>query len=187
MPIENKPARYGGVAQILHWVIAAAIVAQFALAWSAEDLPLGPHKIGLYARHKSIGMTIFALAVFRLLWRALHPAPPLPVDMSKAQRGLAHFSHFALYFFLFAMPLTGWMMSSAKNYSVSWFGFFTWPNLIGPSDAAFDVLKNAHDFMSWGLLSVAVLHLLAAFKHHFFDKDDVLRRMLPFTKTEKRS
>ena len=85
------------------------------------------------------------------------------------------------------MPLTGWMMSSAKNYSVSWFGLFTWPNLISQSDDAFAFLRATHFYLSDALFAIAVLHVLAALKHHFWNKDDVLRRMLPFNKLEKRS
>ena len=85
------------------------------------------------------------------------------------------------------MPLTGWLMSSAKNYSVSWFGLFTWPNLIGQDEANFKILRETHDVLSWVLLGLAILHVLAALKHHFWDKDTVLRRMLPFTNTETRS
>jgi len=85
------------------------------------------------------------------------------------------------------MPLTGWMMSSAKNYSVSWFDQFTWPNLIGPNEQAFNLLRSTHHTLSWLLFAVALLHILAALKHHFWNKDDVLKRMLPFTKSEKQS
>jgi cytochrome b561 len=79
------------------------------------------------------------------------------------------------------------LMSSAKNYSVSWFSRFTWPDLIGKNEQAFELLKTTHETLSWLLLSLAILHILAALKHHFWNKDDVLRRMLPFTKSEKRS
>src|ERR1700744_670451 len=96
----------------------------------AEDLPLGSHKLGLLARHKSFGMTILMLAVLRLIWRLFNKPPPLPADMSKIERLLAHVTHIGLYVLLFAMPLTGWLMSSAKNYSVSWFGFFISPALL---------------------------------------------------------
>jgi cytochrome b561 len=82
------------------------------------------------------------------------------------------------------MPLTGWLMSSAKNYSVSWFGLFTWPNLIGPNDGAFQILKETHELSSDVLFGIVILHVLAALKHHFWNKDDVLKRMLPFTHTE---
>jgi cytochrome b561 len=76
-------------------------------------------------------------------------------------------------------------MSSAKNYSVSWFGQFTWPNLIGPNEQAFGLLRSTHGALSWALLAITILHVLAALKHHFWNKDEVLKRMLPFTNTEK--
>jgi cytochrome b561 len=186
MPNET-PVRYTAVAQLLHWVVAALIVTQFALAWTAEDLPLGMHKLALLARHKSFGMTVLMLAVLRLLWRFWHAPPPLPADMTPIERLLAKGTHVLFYVLLFAMPLTGWLMSSAKNYSVSWFGWFTWPNLISQNDDAFAFLKATHFYLSDALFAIAVLHILAALKHHFWNKDDVLRRMLPFTQSEKRS
>jgi cytochrome b561 len=90
----------------------------------------------------------------------------------------------AFYVLLFAMPLTGWLMSSAKNYSVSWFGVFTWPNLIAKNETAFDLLRSTHHILSYALFAIAVLHILAALKHHFWNKDTVLLRMLPFTKLD---
>jgi cytochrome b561 len=185
--MPNEAPRYGALAQLFHWVIAALIVVQFTLARLAEPLPLGVHKIALLARHKSFGMTILMLAVLRLLWRLWHRAPPLPPGMSRFERLAARGTHGAFYVLLFAMPLTGWTMSSAKNYSVSWFGLFTWPNLIGKNEAAFEFLKATHDTLSDVLFAVAILHILAALKHHFWNRDDVLVRMLPFTKTARRS
>jgi cytochrome b561 len=187
MPNQNFPTRYSAVAQGFHWIIAGLIVTQFTLAWMADDLPVGMHKLALLARHKSFGMTVLMLAVLRLLWRMFNRPPELPAGMSKPERLLAKGTHVLFYILLFAMPLTGWMMSSAKNYSVSWFGRFTWPNLIGPSEPAFDLLRTTHRSLSWLLFSVAILHILAALKHHFWNKDDVLTRMLPLTKSEKRS
>jgi cytochrome b561 len=187
MPITTRPTRYGAVAQSLHWIIAALIVTQFALGWTAVDLPLGAQKLALFARHKSFGMTILMLAVLRLAWRLTHSPPPLPSGMTPIERQLARATHIAFYVLLFAMPLTGWTMSSAKHYSVSWFGVFTWPDLIGKDEAAFVILRDTHDYLSYMLFAIAVLHVLAALKHHFWNKDDVLRRMLPFTKSENRS
>jgi cytochrome b561 len=187
MPNQSSPTRFGAVAQGLHWIIAALIVLQFVLARMADDLPLGAHKLGLLARHKSFGMTVLMLAIFRLLWRWKNPPPALPADLTPLERRLARGTHVTLYVLLFAQPLTGWMMSSAKNYSVSWFGLFTWPNLIGKSETAFDFLRATHEILSDVLLAVAALHIFAALKHHFWDKNDVLLRMLPFTKSEKRS
>jgi cytochrome b561 len=187
MPIQRSNARYGAVAQGFHWIVAALIVTQFTLAWMANDLPLGMHKLALLARHKSFGMTVLMLAVLRLLWRLFNRPPELPAGMSRIEKTLARATHAAFYTLIFAMPLTGWMMSSAKNYSVSWFGRFTWPNLIGKNEHAFDLLKATHEALSYVLLTLAVLHILAALKHHFWNKDDVLVRMLPFTHSGTRS
>ena len=185
MPNQSSPARYGAVAQTFHWMIAALIVTQFTLGYMQDDLPIGAHKLALLARHKSFGMTVLMLAILRLLWRLMHRPPELPDHMTSLERKLARATHIAFYVLLFAMPLTGWMMSSAKNYSVSWFGLFTWPNLIGKNEAAFDFLRATHDTMSVILFSIAVLHILAALKHHFWNKDNVLLRMLPFVNSER--
>jgi len=187
MPNQEIPARYGAVAQAFHWVIAALIVTQFALAHLAVDLPVGARKLDLLTRHKSFGMTVLMLAILRLLWRLNNPPPALPPAMTSRERLAARSTHIAFYVLLSAMPLTGWMMSSAKNYSVSWFGLFTWPNLIGRSQSAFKLLQTTHHALSDVLLAIAVLHILAALKHHFWDKDDVLLRMLPFAKSARRS
>ncbi len=187
MPNQEIPARYGAVAQAFHWVIAALIIIQFTLANLAVDLPAGARKLELLARHKSFGMTVLMLAIMRLLWRLKNPPPALPSTMTPRERLLMRTTHTAFYVLLFAMPLTGWMMSSAKNYSVSWFGLFTWPNLIGKSQSAFKLLRATHEALSDVLMAAAVLHILAALKHHFWDKDDVLLRMLPFTKPARRS
>jgi cytochrome b561 len=185
MPSRISPTRYSSVAKAFHWIIAALIVTQFTLAWMADDLPLGAHKLALLARHKSFGMTVLMLAILRLLWRLKNPPPALPPGMTSLERRLARASHAAFYVLLFAMPMTGWLMSSAKNYSVSWFSLFTWPNLIGKNEAAFDLLRSTHDTLSFVLFTIAVLHILAALKHHFWNKDDVLLRMLPLIKLAK--
>jgi cytochrome b561 len=187
MPNQSSSARYTAVAQAFHWIIAALIVVQFVLANLEDDLPIGAHKLALLARHKSFGMTVLMLVILRLLWRLKNPPPPLPSGMSSLERTLARATHGAFYVLLFAMPITGWMMSSAKNYSVSWFGLFTWPNLIAKNETAFNVLHSTHEILSDVLFAVAVLHILAALKHHFWNKDNVLLRMLPFVKSERRS
>jgi cytochrome b561 len=187
MPNQAPPKRYSVVAQGFHWLIAALIVLQFTLGWTADELPLGARKLARLDWHKSFGMTILMLAVLRLLWRLFNRAPELPSGMGAIERILARATHVLFYVLLFVMPLTGWIMSSAKNYSVSWFHQFTLPNLIGPNERAFDLLRTTHDTLSWLLFVLALLHILAALKHHFWNKDDVLKRMLPFTKSEKQS
>ncbi len=181
MPTQRVPTRYSAVAKLFHWVIAALIVTQFVLARIAAGLPLGMHKLTVLARHKSIGMTVLMLAILRLLWRLKHPPPALPSGMSSHERLAARGTHVAFYILLFVQPITGWMMSSAKNYSVSWFGLFTWPNLIGKNEGAFNFLRVTHDALSYVLFTIAVLHIGAALKHHFWNRDEVLLRILPFT------
>lgn len=183
MMLKNTPQRYGAVAQLLHWTIVVLIIVQFFLASKAESMPL-PAKIGVLAQHKSVGMTIFTLAVLRLLWRLVNPVPPLPADTPRWQRIGAHISHYALYALILITPLLGWMMSSARNFPVSWFGLFTLPDLVKPDRAKFDTFHLLHVVLARTMACIALLHAAAALKHHFLDKDNVLRRMLP-TKLKK--
>lgn len=179
MQIRNSTARWGALAQLLHWTIVALIIVQYVIAEIADGLPLGPDKLGTLARHKSVGITIFALALLRLLWRAVNTTPPLPESLRPWERTAARLTHGALYALLFAMPLTGWMMSSARNFPVSWFGLVQLPDLVRPSKPAYDFLHETHETLFVLLVAVAALHALAALRHHFVLRDDVLRRMLP--------
>ena len=183
MPIRNTTLRWGSIAQLFHWVIVVLVITQFVLANEYHHLPLGLAKLGVIAKHKSVGITIFALAVLRLVWRFLNPTPQLPDTLKPYERVLANVTHFALYAILFLMPITGWIMSSARSFPVSWFGLFQLPDLVAPNRPLYDVLQETHDTLAWLLVGVATLHLLAALKHHFVLKDDTLRRMLPFTRT----
>jgi cytochrome b561 len=183
MPIRNTTARWGYLAQLFHWTIVALILVQLVLAIQYNLLPLGMAKIGVIARHKSVGITIFLLAVLRLAWRLMNPVPPLPDTLKPYERVLAHITHFALYAIILVMPVTGWIMSSARNFPVSWFGLVQLPDLVGQNKALYQAMLETHDILAGTLIAVAVLHVLAALKHHFILKDDTLRRMLPFTRT----
>ena len=183
MALRNTTSRWGIVAQFLHWVIVLLIITQFVLANMADNLPLGMAKLAMLARHKSVGITILMLATVRLVWRWLNPTPALPDTMQPYERWLARFTHAALYVLLFAMPLSGWMMSSARNFPVSWFNLFQLPDLVRPSESLYEALHETHEILAMTLVLVTVLHVLGALKHHFILRDDVLRRMLPFTKT----
>jgi cytochrome b561 len=178
MHLKNTLTRYGAVAQLFHWAIVALVITQFVLANRAEGLsPVA--KIGVLATHKSVGITILGLALLRLTWRLFNPVPPLPAGAPRWQDRAAHVSHFLLYALLFITPVLGWLMSSARNFSVSWFGLVTLPDFIPPSKAAYQTLHAAHEFLAKSLAVIAVVHAAAALKHHFFDRNDVLRRMLP--------
>jgi cytochrome b561 len=178
MHLKNTLTRYGAVAQLFHWAIVALIITQFVLAERAEGLRPAA-KIPVLATHKSVGITILGLALLRLTWRLLNPVPPLPAGAPRWQDRAAHVSHFLLYALLFITPLLGWFMSSARAFSVSWFGLFTLPDFIEPNKATYQTLHAAHEFMAKSLAVIAIVHAAAALKHHFLDRDNVLRRMLP--------
>jgi len=179
MQWKNDAQRYGAVAQLLHWSVVVLIVAQFVLAQIAARLPVSPAKISVLAQHKSFGITIMVLALARLLWRRVSPAPILPPTMRGIARRAAQVSHTLLYMLLVVVPVLGWLMSSARSFSVSWFGVFVLPDLIEPSRPAYELLHAAHGAAATVLGALALLHVAAALKHHFIDRDDVLRRMLP--------
>jgi cytochrome b561 len=187
MAIQNTTRRWGSVSQLLHWTIVVLIIVQVTLATMADDLPNGMRKLTLLARHKSFGITILALVILRLLWRRLNEIPGLPDTLKRYERFLARFVHGALYVLLFAMPLSGWMMSSARGFPVSWFGFIQLPDLVPKSKPLYDAFLATHQALAWALGAVVILHVAAALKHHFVLKDDTLRRMLPFSGKKERT
>jgi cytochrome b561 len=183
MTFRNTTRTWGAVSKTLHWLIVLLIINQWVIAERAEALT-GFAKLKALGYHKSFGMTILMLAVIRLVWRWTNPVPDLRAETKPWERVLANTSHVLLYGLIFAMPLTGWLMSSAKTYSVSWFNLFAFPNLVGKNDAVFDVTHRLHHQLFAALVIVAGLHVAGALKHHFIDKNDVLKRMLPFGRVE---
>lgn len=177
MAWRNTSERWGTLARLFHWAIVVMLIGQFIMAEIAEDLPLGMEKIAVLARHKSVGITILLLAVLRLGWRALNPTPRAPAG-APWEHALARGAHFALYGLLFAMPLSGWMMSSAKNYPVSWFNLLPLPNLVPVSESIYEFMHETHELLATALIVIAAAHVLGALRHHFIKKDDVLKRML---------
>jgi cytochrome b561 len=178
MPARNSPVRYGWVAQSLHWVIAALLIVQVTLGKIAHDLPVGLDRLVMIARHKSVGITILALAAVRLAWRWFDRPPPLPT-MPRWQAVAASINHWALYALLFALPLTGWLMSSAANRPASWFGLVQLPDFIAPDEGLKEAFEETHEFLVNVLFALAALHVAAALKHQFMDRNGLLFRMLP--------
>lgn len=175
----GSTTRYTGVAIGLHWLIAFAIVGTFALGLYMHELPLSPQKLKLYSWHKWAGVTIFLCVVLRLAWRFSHRAPELPAAMPAWQRKVAEATHVLLYLLMFAVPLSGWLMSSAKGFQTVWFGVLPLPDLLGKNKELGDLLQEVHELLNFSMAALVVAHLGAALKHHFVDRDDVLSRMLP--------
>ena len=173
--------RYTPVAKMLHWLVAGMIVLQFVLAKLADvasDEGSAVRELALLANHKSVGITILALAIVRLVWRQNNQPPALPDTMPRWQITASQLSHWSLYALLFAMPITGWLMSSASAYSVSWFNLFQLPDLVAPNPEAKEVFEETHETLGKLLILVAMIHIGAAIKHALVDKDGVLQRMV---------
>jgi cytochrome b561 len=178
MALRSHKAGFGSITKSLHWVMAALFISVFAVGWYMDFLPLGMAKLEWMSRHKSLGVTVLALAVLRIVWRLYEPTPDA-LGKHVLERLAAKVGHLGLYAVMLAMPLTGWMMSSAANFPVSVFGLFTLPNLVAPDQGLFETLKTAHFLLSWAIVVLVLGHVAAALKHHFIDRDATLRRMLP--------
>lgn len=171
--------RYTTTAITLHWLVAIGLAGTFALGFYMADLSLSPTKLKLYSYHKWAGITLLLLVVARLAWRAGHKPPPLPSGMSALQQWGAHAGHIALYVLMLAIPLTGWLMSSAQGFTVVWFGVVPLPDLVARNKELGIALAQAHMVLNYSLLAVVCIHIAAAFKHHFIDRDGLLARMMP--------
>jgi cytochrome b561 len=178
MPARNSPVRYGSVAQFLHWIVVALLIVQVTLGKIAHELPVGLERLAMMSRHKSVGITILGIAVIRLAWRWIDRPPLLP-PMPRWQAAAARLNHWALYALLFALPLTGWLMSSAANRPVSWFGLAQLPDFVAPDAGLKEALEETHELLVNVLFALAGLHVAAAIKHQFLDRDGLLFRMLP--------
>ena len=170
--------RYTSTAIVLHWLIAALIIATFPLGLYMSDLALSPRKLQLYSYHKWTGIVILLLVLLRLLWRATHRPPAMLAGMPRWQERSAHIVHFALYGLMFAVPLSGWLMSSALGFQVVLFGVLPLPDLIAADKATGNLLKSVHQVLNYSLLALVALHVAAALHHHWILRDGTLRRML---------
>lgn len=175
----TRPQQYTGTAKVLHWLVALLIIGLFALGQYMSDLSMSPRKLQLYSWHKWFGVTVFLLVLIRLSWRLTHQPPALPALMPKLQRIASHIGHTALYVLMLAIPVSGWLMSSAKGYQTVWFGVLPLPDLLGKDKQLGDMLAELHGALNGLMMFIVVVHALAALKHHFIDRDDVLKRMLP--------
>jgi cytochrome b561 len=153
------------------------IVVAFSVGHYMADLDLSPWKLKVFAWHKWVGVTIFALVLVRILWRASHTPPALPAGMSEMMKKLSAWAHLAIYLLMLAIPLTGWLHSSAAGVTVVYFNVLTLPDLVGKDKELSHLFKEIHESLNWALLGLVILHVAAALKHQFVDKDNLLNRM----------
>ncbi len=171
---------YTRTAIALHWLVALIILGSFPLGLYMVEMTLSPTKLKLYSYHKWAGVTVFALALARLAWRTRHRPPPVPAAMRVWEQRLAGTMHGLLYFLLLALPLTGWLMSSALGFQTVYFGVLPIPDLLAKNKPLGEALEIVHAVLAYAIGALVLLHAAAALKHHLFDRDEVLARMLPF-------
>lgn len=175
----NMKDEYSAVAKIFHWLLALMIFVSFGVGLYMVDQPFSPQRLKLYNWHKWAGVTILALSAFRLLWRLYKPAPALPETMATWQKNASHSVHMLLYVLFFAVPITGWIYSSAAGFPIVWLGLIPLPDLVEKNRELAELIKPFHGVAAKVLAAVVVLHIAAALKHHFMDRDGILKRMQP--------
>ncbi len=182
-----KRTRYSVIAIVLHWLIAALIFTNIWYGWRMGQLK-GLAQYELFQLHKSIGLSVLILSLLRLGWRVVDAPPPLPVHMTRLERGIAGATHWIFYGFMIILPLTGWVIVSASPYNLPTVLFKTvpWPHLgfihnlpMATRKLIEDQVGDVHAWLAWSLLALAAIHIAAAIKHLVWDRDDVAARMLP--------
>lgn len=179
MLIKNTKNRYGEVAVFFHWIIAILIIGLLSLGLYMASLSTSPFQLKLFGWHKEWGLVVLALAFMRILWRFNNVTPLMSSHLPNWQKLAANSMHWALYIFMFAMPLTGWLMSSAAGFPPSFFGLFTLPNLIAPNKILDSLFGEIHEYLGYALIAAIVIHIAATVQHYLFYKENILRRILP--------
>ncbi|HKY80287.1 MAG TPA: cytochrome b [Sphingobium sp.] len=168
--------RYSLVARLLHWIMAILILFNLWLGFAHDALP---REWQVMPVHKSVGLTVLALAILRLGWRLTHRPTPLPRELPAWERAAAKAAHYSFYAFMLFMPLTGWIMTSAGNRPLTWFFLFDIPKFaVSKGDPVVAFSAEAHEIVGFLWAALILLHVAAALRHHFILKDGVLRRML---------
>lgn len=181
---QGEITPYSATARWLHWLIAAMIIGQLAGGVIMHKLGFSDLKVNLYQLHKSFGLVILALSLFRLVWRLTHRPPPLPEGMKPWERRVAGLTHQLFYVLMIGVPLVGWAMVSADPASASFplRLFFVVPMFELPlptSQALADLLEETHEILAKLTIGLLVLHVGAALKHQFVDHDNIFARILP--------
>ena len=168
---------------LLHWILALALVGMFTMGLYMADLPFSPQRLKLYNWHKWAGITVLTLSTLRLLWRLTHRPPALPEAMSRAMPQWQHLAHNGTHHLLYALflvvPLLGWMYSSAAGFPIVLFGVLPLPDLVAKNAELAEALKPWHGYAAYAMAALVVLHVAAALKHQFLDRDGLISRMLP--------
>lgn len=181
MSLKNTSSSYGTVAKTFHWLIVIAVYTMIAVGFIMGNVSDDALAGKLYDYHNAFGLTILAIVLLRFSWRQLNNRPTLPESVPTWQRIASSAVHYGLYLVLICMLLSGWLMSSAAGYNPSFFGLFQVPALLNENKALAKTFAEIHEILAFTLIALIVVHVGAALKHYFIDKDKVLQRMLPGT------
>lgn len=188
-PIPTTAAstrRYTRTAMLLHWVLGLALVGLFCVGYYMSGLPFSPQRLKLYNWHKWAGVSLLFLSALRLLWRLTHRPPALPIAMEKTmpswQKMAHHATHHLLYVLFFAVPLIGWAYSSAAGFPIVFLGLWQLPDFVPVSKDLAEAIKPWHQYTAFTMAGLVLVHVAAALKHHFIDRDGLIARMLPGTR-----
>ncbi len=173
-------APYTRTAISLHWLAAVLLFVGFGLGLYMVPLPISPAKLKYYAWHKWLGITVFLLFWLRLAWRHWHPPPALLA--TGWQRSAARLGHALLYALMLLTPMTGWLYSSSAGVSTVYLGLVPLPDLIGRESGLKEPMKMVHYACAMSMAALVLVHVLAAFKHHWINRDQTLRRMLRWSR-----
>lgn len=179
-------ATYGAAARTFHWVTVALLLLIIPLGLIMGDLPRGAVQNTAFITHESLGLTVLALTLARLLWRLGHPPPPPSVDLNRLERKASGGVHLLLYAVLIVMPATGYLFVTFSDINLSYFGIVHVPALVAPDKPTGKLFGAIHSLLQWAIYALAAMHIGAALHHHFFRHNDVLARMLPALRARAR-
>lgn len=172
--------QYGLLAKTFHWVTAILLIAVVPIAWYMSELEkTDPARAYWHTMHRSIGLTILALTVLRVIWMRIAPPPPMDDAVARIQKIIAHATHGLLYVALLAMPLSGYITSAAKGREISFFWLYKVPQLIPINEDLAHFAHELHEAGQWALFALLGLHVLSAIFHGVVKKDDMIYRMVP--------
>jgi cytochrome b561 len=177
MTIKNTENRYGLIMVLFHWLMALLIIGLLILGIYMVRVPISVWKLKLFGWHKDFGVLALMLVAGRLAWRLGDVLPTLD-QLAPWERLAAHAMHWTLYTFMVLLPLSGWLLTSAAGLPVSFFGLFVLPDLVGPNEELRLFFTDVHQWLAYILIVLICGHMGAALKHHFINKDDILRRIL---------
>jgi len=178
MKLVNTKNSYGFITIFLHWLMAILMIGLLILGIYMVNQPISLTKLKLYGWHKEWGMLALLLFFVRLIWRLANQTPALPATLPAWQKIAAYGAHFSFYFLMLFIPLAGWFLTSTAGLPVSFFGLFVLPDLISPNESQRFIFTFIHKWLSYGLIALIFVHITAALKHHFINRDDILKRII---------